>query len=111
MHDGCGEPHLKRALPAAQNGGRANKPADERWLGIGAKRHFATPQPVLRLIDKKVGAVEGEPEDAQGSYEDNRRKRECQPLALSACPRIRQGRRLMHAGGVLHGSTRDFEHR
>ncbi len=44
MHDGCGEPHLKRTLPAAQNGGRANKPADERWLGIGAERHFATPR-------------------------------------------------------------------
>ncbi|MNS77019.1 hypothetical protein D3C72_1105880 [compost metagenome] len=72
MHHGCGQPHLKSALAAAQNGCRANEPADQRRLGIGAERHLAAPEPILRLIDKKVGAVEGQTKDAQGGYEDNR---------------------------------------
>ena len=45
---------------AAERGGEAQDPGDQRRLGVVAPVEGLAPEPVLRVVDEEVGAVEGQ---------------------------------------------------
>ena len=72
----CREMHQRRRQAdaerrvAAQRGGRADDPGDQRRLGVVAERRLLAPRPILRLVEEQLGVGDGKRDDADSRDRD-----------------------------------------
>ena len=75
MHQRRRQAHAERRV-AAQRGGRADDPGDQRRLGVVAEGRLLAPRPVLRFVEEQLGVGDGKRDDADSQYGDEQQQAE-----------------------------------